>query len=256
MIDGALQKMATYTAQWNVPAYAGEYWFWQHNDLYEKWMSGLNALNVSWTNWTYKVKNVSGSAGPDGVINGDNWGFYNSNANPIPDVNNDSAATIASKWSRFSTSYFQSNASFQNLARAYAAPGTWSSIRAIANNNYVSADNWGANPLIANRPSVSGWERFLVVANADGTTSLMSLANNRYVSADLNQGAKLIAGARGILAWEKFRRVDLGNGTVALQSLANNLYVSCDLSTGSPVLVANRTAVGGAWEAFVIAPAP
>ncbi|HEY0601810.1 MAG TPA: cellulase family glycosylhydrolase [Herpetosiphonaceae bacterium] len=252
MIDTALQKMATYQNQWNVPIYAGEYWFWQHNDLYEKWLSGLNALNASWTNWSYKVKNADTSAGPDGVINGGNWGFYTTNTNPIPDINNDSSATIASKWSRFSTNYFVPNTSFQNLVRTYTAAGTWSTIQAVANTSYVSADLNQGGQLIANRPTASGWEKFLVVNNPDGTISLMSLANNKYVSADLNQGGRLVAKASGVLAWEKFRRVDLGNGTFALQALANNKYVSADLNQGA-VLIASRDSVGGAWEAFVFA---
>jgi aryl-phospho-beta-D-glucosidase BglC (GH1 family) len=239
-IDQALQKYATNMAQWNVPAYAGEYWFSTHYDLYEKFMSGLNAMNVSWTNWTYKV---------DG---GDNWGFYQNNTQAIPNMLTDSATTIADKWSRFSTSYFQANTQFQNTVRAYAAAGSWNSLRASANGSYVSADLNVGGGLIANRQTVQGWEKFRVITNTDGTISLQALANNKYVSADLNQGGKLVAGAAGVLGWEKFRRVDLGNGTFGLQALANNKYVSADLNQGG-ALIANRDAIGGAWEAFSFA---
>lgn len=123
------------------------------------------------------------------------------------------------------------------------------SLQARANNNYVSADNYGNDPLVANRTSASAWEQFQIINNSDGTISLLSMANNKYVAADLNQGAKLIARSTSIQQWEKFNKVTLSDGTIALQALANNQYVTTDLNNGA-VLVANRAAVGGAWEAF------
>lgn len=243
-IDAKLQDINNYQQQWNIPVLAGEFWFGQYNDLTGKFLGGLNNLNASWTSWTYKV------------TGGGNWGFYQNNGNPAPDFNNDSAATITSKWTKFATSFFQANTAFQNVFSTYArqAPSSWSSIRAVANNNYVSADNYGNNPLIANRAAPQEWEHFQIINNSDGTVSFLARVNNKYVSADLNQGTRLIARATTIQQWEKFRRVDLGNGTVAYQALANNKYVTCDLNSGSPVLFANRDAVGGAWEAFIVSP--
>ncbi|WP_053375659.1 glycoside hydrolase family 5 protein [Paenibacillus sp. FJAT-27812] len=245
-IDRWLKDMALYQKNWNVPVYAGEFSFGQ-NDLYEKWLNGLNGLNASWTNWSYKVKG------------GGNWGYYINNNNPAPNLNSDSAATIAAKWNQFATANFTSNTVFQNLVKKYtgAAPvaATWSSLKANANSTFVSADNAGLNPLIANRTTAGDWERFKVINNADGTISLLSLTNLKYVQADLNNGGRLIANASFIGTWEKFYRQDLGNGLVALKSAANNLFVCADLNNGN-VLYANRTAVGGAWEQFIIASAP
>lgn len=245
-IDRWLKDMADYQRQWNIPVFAGEY-SWDFNDLMEKWLSGLNALNASWTNWSYKVKG------------GGNWGFYNTNNNPSPDLNVDSAAVITAKWSKFGTANFSANTAYQNLVKKYtSAPpvqGTWSSLKANANNSYVSADNYGNSPLVANRTSVAEWEKFKIVPNPDGTVSLLSQANNKYVSADLNQGGKLIASVSSIQQWEKFRQIALPDGSVGLKALANNKVVSADLNQGA-VLVANRDSVGGAWEAFVITPAP
>lgn len=129
-------------------------------------------------------------------------------------------------------------------------PG-YSSILSMANNMYVCADNYGNDPLIANRSSASDWEAFKVIRNSDGTVSFLSQISNKYVSADLNIGGKLIADRTAIDTWEKFRIVELGDGTVALQALANNMYVCADLDQGA-VLYANRSSVGGAWEAFKI----
>lgn len=229
---------------WNIPVFAGEFTLWDFNDLWEKYLSGLDALGVSWTNWTYKV------------TGGGNWGLYQNNSNAFPDINNDSASTISSKLTKFATSYFQANTTLQNIFKSYSNLAGTSSIKAVANNNYVTAENAGANPLIPNRTTVGGWEKFILVNNADGTVSFLSMANNKYVTADLNQGGRLIARAQGIAGWEKFKKVTNPDGTVAFQAMANNLFVCADLNVESGTLVANRTSVGGAWESFVITAAP
>ncbi|EFM08495.1 glycoside hydrolase family 5 [Paenibacillus curdlanolyticus YK9] len=226
---------------WNVPVYTGEFTLFTHNDLWEKWLSGLDALDVSWTNWSYKV------------TSGGNWGLYQNNTNPYPDVNNDSVATIQSKLTKFSTNYFQPNTALINIVKAYAKLNAPSSLQAKANNQYVTAENNGAAPLVANRTAVGTWEKFIMVTNADGTVSFLSLANNKYVSADLNNNGRLIAQAQGIAAWEKFRKFTNADGTLSFQSVANNLYVSADLNVN--MLIANRTSISG-WEAFVVSSAP
>jgi endoglucanase len=249
MIDGWLSKMAQYQASWNVPVYAGEFAYGQL-DLWEKWLAGLNALNASWSNWSYKV------------TGGGNWGYYNNNTNPAPDIYNDSAATITSKWSKFSTSFFQANTGLINVIKKYSTqppatpstPAMTSSIKSMANNNFVCAENAGLNPLVANRTTVGGWEKFTIVNNSDGTISLLSAANNKYVTAVIDESSQLLARATTIQAWEKFRVIDRGNGRVALQSVANNKYVSADLNQGS-VLYANRD-TASLWEEFIIAAAP
>ena len=133
-----------------------------------------------------------------------------------------------------------------------ASAATLYSLQARANNEYVCADNYGNNPLAASRTSVSAWEEYQVINNADGTISLLSMANNKYVCADLNQGAKLVARSTSISQWEEFKKATLPDGTISLQAMANNDYVSTDLNNGS-VLIASQTAVGGAWEAFTLA---
>ncbi|MBJ6362661.1 cellulase family glycosylhydrolase [Paenibacillus sp. GCM10012307] len=242
-IERWLRNITTYQRNWNVPVYAGEFSF-DHNDLYEKWLSGLNALNVSWTNWTYKVKG------------GGNWGYYNNNNNPSPNLNTDSASTIISKWNQFVTSNFNTNTSLINLVKKYTqqapTPATWTALKANANQRYVSADNYGNNPLIADRTQASGWEMFKMINNPDGTVSFLSMANNRYVQANPNQGGRLIANGNTIQQWEKFQLENVGNGLVALKALANNQYVCVDLSQSTPVLYANRPSYGGQWEQFTL----
>ncbi len=243
LINSALQGIREHQALWNVPVFAGEFCVFGFDDLWEKFLSNFNALNVSWTNWTYKV-----------TANYGNWGYFNNNPNSVPDIYNDSANTIAAKWQKFSTANFTANTAFQNLVKKYAAApitNQYVYLRSRANNNIICAENYGNDPLIANRTAVGNWELFQLITNADGTISLLSQINNKYVCADLNQGAKLIARSDSIQQWEKFQKVDLSDGTVALLALANNQYVCTDLDNGA-VLIANRAAVGGAWEAFTI----
>ena len=143
-----------------------------------------------------------------------------------------------------------------NLSSTFSAKpaqaATLWTITAKANNDFVSADNYGNNPLIANRTTASGWEQFQIVNNADGTISFLAQVNNLYVTADLNNGGKLIARAATIQQWEEFKKVAQPDGSTALLAMANNQYVSTDLNTGAPTLIADRAAVGGAWEAYVL----
>jgi len=255
LIDTAVQGIAAHQAQWDIPVYAGEFWFGQFTDLYGKFLSGLNAVGASWSNWAYKNRNTDDAIGPDGGQQGLNWGFYTADTQAIPDINTDAAGTIASTWSKFATSYFQPNTTLQRIFSAYAAIAPSVSMKVLATNEYVSADDYGANPLIANRTAAQAWEIFQLVTNPDGTVSFLSLANNTYVSADLNRGGTLVAEASGILAWEKFREVANSDGTVSFQALANNQYVCADLNTGAPTLIANRGAID-TWEKFIITPSP
>ena len=528
LINSSIQGIRNHQSSWNVPVYVGEFCVFDFNDLWEKYLSSFNSLNVSWTNWTYKVASNYG-----------NWGYYNNNANAVPNIYSDSASTIASKWQKFTTANFRANTAFQNLVKKYTSvpstpppsgtnlalnkpvtfsgqqegneaihavdgdtsnrwssqvfpqwitvdlgdvyaisatevlpymgrayqfkveastdgsnytqivdrtanttggssiantftgtnaryvkltvtgcyndptdwtsisefrvfgepvtppptsdtslalnkpvtfsgqqegneathavdgdtstrwssqvfpqwinvdlgavynvnktevvpymdrayqfkvevsadgsnytqvvdrtantiggssiantftginaryvkltvtgcyndPTDWTSISefkvfgdtstppppsepgtgysyltAMANQSIVCADNYGNDPLIANRTSAGDWESFQIINNSDGTISLLSKVNGKYVCADLNQGAKLVARSSVIDAWEKFQKETQADGTIALKALANNQYVCCDLNLGA-VLYANRAAVGGAWETFAV----
>ena len=78
------------------------------------------------------------------------------------------------------------------------------SLRAHADNSYVSADNAGANPLIANRTAIGTWETFNLIHNGDGSISLRALANNQIVTAENAGAAPLIANRTAIGPWEEF----------------------------------------------------
>ncbi|MFC7762390.1 hypothetical protein ACFQY4_33420 [Catellatospora bangladeshensis] len=72
------------------------------------------------------------------------------------------------------------------------------------NSRYVCADNAGANPLIANRTAIGGWETFALIRNSNGSISLRAQANGRYVVAENGGAAPLIANRTSIGPWEQF----------------------------------------------------
>ncbi|SMF38229.1 cellulase family glycosylhydrolase [Paenibacillus barengoltzii] len=245
LVNTALQGLRDHQARWNVPVYVGEFCLFDFTDLWEKFLAGMNASNISWTNWTYKVSSNYG-----------NWGYFNNNPNPVPNIYSDSPETIAAKWSKFNTENFRPNTTLQNLVKKYTTGTTPSPtptgfvyLISEANKKIVSAENAGSAPLVANRDTAQDWELFEVINNSDGTISLKSKINGKYVTADLNDGGKLIARGESIQLWEKFRKEQLPDGAIALFALANNKYVSVELNNGAG-LVANRDQVGGAWEAF------
>jgi len=137
---------------------------------------------------------------------------------------------------------------YVRVYQAGAQPAGTVTIRASANGSFVSAENAGASPLVANRAAASTWEQFRVIDNGDGTISLQAVVNGLFVGPDLNNGGRLIANRSAISSSEKLRRIAQSNGTVALQALANNLYVSADLNIAG-VLIANRAAPS-TWEQF------
>jgi hypothetical protein len=127
-------------------------------------------------------------------------------------------------------------------------PGSAISLRAHANNNIVSADNGGANPLIANRTAIGQWEQFDLITNGDGSVSFRAHANSNFVTADNAGAAPLIANRTAIGPWEEFDLINNGDGSVSFRAHANNNYVTAD-NAGAAALIANRTAIGP-WEEF------
>ncbi|MBS2539792.1 peptidase S8 [Catenulispora sp. NF23] len=122
------------------------------------------------------------------------------------------------------------------------------SLRAHANNDYVTADNAGASPLIANRTAIGGWEQFDLIDLGGGNIALLSHADNDYVTAENAGASPLIANRTAIGGWETFQLINNADGSISLKAAADDEYVTADNYGNSP-LIANRTAIGG-WEEF------
>jgi hypothetical protein len=126
--------------------------------------------------------------------------------------------------------------------------GTVVSFRAHANGRLVTAENAGAQPLIANRTAIGGWEQFDLIDLGGGNVALRAHANGRYVCAESAGTQPLIANRTAIGGWETFQLIHHPDGSVSLRALVNNQYV-CAEDAGAASLIANRTAIGG-WEQF------
>lgn len=122
------------------------------------------------------------------------------------------------------------------------------SLRARVNSRYVTAENAGAAPLIANRTAIGPWEQFDRIDVGTGTIALRSRANGLIVSADNAGAAPLIANRTAVGLWETFALTTNADGSVSLRALVNNRYVRAD-SAGAAPLIAASTAIGS-WERF------
>ncbi|HEX3855512.1 MAG TPA: GDSL-type esterase/lipase family protein [Polyangiaceae bacterium] len=122
------------------------------------------------------------------------------------------------------------------------------SLRAHANGKYVTADNAGASPLIANRTAMGTWEQFDQLDQGSGNVAFRAHANGKYVTAENAGAAALIANRTAVGGWETFQLLHNGDGSISLRAGANGKYVTAE-NAGAAALIANRTAIGP-WEEF------
>jgi type 1 glutamine amidotransferase len=122
------------------------------------------------------------------------------------------------------------------------------SLRAKANNLFVTAENSGNSALIANRASIGLWERFDLADLGGGNISLKARVNGKFVCADNGGAAALIANRAAVGAWETFALIHNSDGTISLRAQANGKYVTAE-NAGAAPLIANRTSIGP-WEKF------
>ncbi|MFC4035361.1 GDSL-type esterase/lipase family protein [Streptomyces polygonati] len=122
------------------------------------------------------------------------------------------------------------------------------SLRAHADNQYVTAENAGAAALIANRAAIGLWETFDEIDLGGGQVALRAHANNKYVTAPNNGTGSLVASSTGIGPAETFDLIHDPDGAVSLRAHADNQYVTAE-NAGAAALIANRAAIGP-WEEF------
>ena len=126
------------------------------------------------------------------------------------------------------------------------------SIKSVANEKYVAAENGGSDPIVANRDNYSGsWETFYIVNNDDGTVSIKADANNKYICAVLDEENQLTPRSDSISTWEKFKIYKINDSEYGIRSAENGKYVKADLDNGGK-LIAGSDSISGAWEAFNI----
>ncbi len=115
------------------------------------------------------------------------------------------------------------------------------------NGKYVSATYSTNNTLIANKTTLSNYERFKVV-NATNCVALQCMGNSKFVSINVPNGSKpMLANRPAIGSYEKFRFIESGT-QVAIQAVLSTNYVSA-VSNGVAPLQAKQTYIGS-YEKF------
>jgi Cellulase (glycosyl hydrolase family 5)/F5/8 type C domain len=130
LVTNELSAMPARLTDPGVPLLNGEYSLYYNDDVWARFMAGMNASNVSWSNWTYKVKGAADQFAY--------WGMYNDNPRPIPIINSDDAATFIAKVGQFVTTNFTKNTRFVETVKKYA--GGLSTFAPVA----ISHDGWTA----------------------------------------------------------------------------------------------------------------
>lgn len=113
LVTNELDGLAAKLANPGVPILYGEYSLYYNDDVWARFMAGLNASSVSWSAWTYKVRGTAN----DGFAY---WGMYYDNQKPIPVINSDSSATFISKLGQFGTGSFTKNTRFVATLAKYS----------------------------------------------------------------------------------------------------------------------------------------
>lgn len=233
---------------YNVPSYMGEFNYFNNTDAWAQGLQLLNNNGMNWTIWSYKCVSEYG-----------NWGLVNQSVEKV-NVETDSYDEILRKWSNVGSCY--ENTGLMNTVKNYTSgtvsPTEYATISdgayyLVCNDKIVCADNYGNDPLIANRDSYSGaWETIHVVNNSDGTISFKSDINGKYVCAVIDENSQLLARSDAINDWEKFKLVHIQSNQYAIKCMANGMYVKADFGDTSynGQLKAVSGSIGGAWEAF------
>lgn len=131
LVTNELTGLSAKLSNPGVPILYGEYSLYYNDDVWARFMAGLNASAVSWSNWSYKVKGTA----EDGFAY---WGLYYDNRKPVPVINSDDASTFQSKLAQFGTSNFTQNTRFVATIAKYA--GGLSSFSPTA----ISHSGWSA----------------------------------------------------------------------------------------------------------------
>lgn len=105
---GLFQK---YQKQWNIPILAGEFCFWEFEKAWDIWLSGLEELEIHWSNWTYK--NVDPNKK-------DNWSIFYDFQGIFADLYNNSYEEIQNKFSCYSSNYYKKNEVLEKILRKWA----------------------------------------------------------------------------------------------------------------------------------------
>jgi|SRR5882724_6529745 len=121
-------------------------------------------------------------------------------------------------------------------------PGGHFAMKAIANNKYVTAENAGADFLIARSDTIGSWQLFDLVDAGGGYTAIKAVVNGKYVTTENGGTSGLLARSDVIGDWQKFRKVDVSTVS-SFAAKVNWCWITAE-SAGAAALNVNR---GTGW---------
>ncbi|MEV0616484.1 discoidin domain-containing protein [Nonomuraea sp. NPDC050404] len=113
LVTNHLNGLPGLLASPGVPVLFGEYSLYYYDDVWARWMAGINAQQQSWSSWTYKTRGTD--ADGQGY-----WGYYYNRPAPLPVINSDGSATFVTKLQRFATGTFTQNERLVATVAKYA----------------------------------------------------------------------------------------------------------------------------------------
>lgn len=170
LVTNELAGLPAKLANPGVPMLYGEYSLYYNDDVWSRFMAGLNAQSVSWSAWTYKVK---GSAN-DGFAY---WGMYYDNPSPVPIINSDSSATFVSKVGKFGTANFTKNTRFVATLAKYAGGSSSYSPTSVSHTGWTAS----ASSTAAGTSGAGGIDG----ANATSWSSGQAMAGGEWYRIDM-----------------------------------------------------------------------
>ncbi len=170
LVTDELSGLAAKLSNPGVPIFYGEYSLYYNDDVWSRFMAGLNASSVSWSAWTYKVRGTE----DDGF---GYWGMYFNNQNPVPIINSDNSATFVSKVGKFGTPNFTANTRFVATLSKYAGGlSTYSPVP-------VSHSGWTATA--SSTAGGSSPARGIDGVNANNWSSGQAMTGNEWFRIDM-----------------------------------------------------------------------
>lgn len=177
LVTNELNGLAAKLSNPGVPILYGEYSLYYNDDVWSRFMAGLNASNVSWSAWTYKVRGTAS----DGFAY---WGMYYDNQKPIPVINSDDSATYISKLGQFGTANFTQNARFVATLSKYAGGLSTYNPVAISHSGWTAtaSSTAGGTSTAGGIDGVGGGSWATGAAMAGGEWYRIDMGSNRTVA--------------------------------------------------------------------------
>ena len=240
--EAAISEMVRIQQRWNVPVLAGEFSFWEHEDVWKRFFNGLNSMNVSWTNWSYKSRESNSARA--------NFAFYTDLNVADPDLIEDSQEEIKLVWDKITSDRFYKNMTLVNLVRNHTR-----NRELVEKDIYIQ--QWDGKYLTLSADGALKFStlkreeaaKFSIVKAEDGHSILLKAENGKYMSVDkTSKRVSCTANDKGETELLSWIRLDVQE--FALWGCTG--FVSCN--GGDVDVVCDRDKIDG-WERFVWQPA-